>query len=195
MTVVLFSVLMAAAGLMAPAAQQPTGATPVGPETFQVTATVKGTGAVTGTVTVAMTLRIDRYTPEHAKVAMTDALKYRGYPGFLLALRDSPIAGSLEIGERKFVVRWANQEPAGAGRTITIVTDTPVFFFGSRRPDPKPTKGYEVAVMKLDVDAAGRGSGVMAAAARVKPTGTGGVQIDQYAETPLTLTVVPAAAK
>jgi hypothetical protein len=29
----------------------------------------------------------------------------------------------------------------------------------------------------------------------VKPTGSGGVQIDQYAETPLTLAVVPAAAK
>ena len=70
------------------------------------------------------------------------------------------------------------------GRTITIVTEKPVFFFGARKPDAKSTAGYEVAVMKIELDQAGRGNGVMAAAARVKPDGAGGVIIDQYAETP-----------
>ena len=138
-----------------------------GPETFKVTGTVQGEGAVAGSVTIAMTLQLDEFTPERSRVAMTDSLKYRGYPGFLLTLRESPIIGALTIGDQKFTIRWAQQVPAGTGRTITIVTDTPVFFFGARKADAKSTKGYEVAEMRLDLDAAGQGTGVMAAAARV----------------------------
>lgn len=160
-----------------------------GPETFKVTGTVQGEGAVAGSVTIAMTLQLDEFTPERSRAAMMDSLKYRGYPGFLITLRESPTIGSLAIADQKFMIRWAQQVPAGKGRTITIVTDTPVFFFGARKADAKSTKGYEVAVMRLDLDAAGHGTGTMAAAARVKPDGAGGVRIDQYAETPLKLTV------
>jgi hypothetical protein len=160
-----------------------------GPETFKVTGTVPGEGAVVGNITIAMTLRLDEFSPERTQVAIMDALKYRGYPGFLVTLRESPPVGSLTVGSQKFTVRWARQVAAGPGRTITIVTDTPVFFVGARKADAKSTKGYEVAVMRLDLDATGGGTGTMAAAARVKPDGAGGVTIDQYAETPLTLTV------
>jgi hypothetical protein len=165
------------------------------PETFQVTGTVAGEGAVAGSVTVAMTLRLDEYTPERSRVAMTDALKFRGYPGFLQALRESPVIGSLDIADQKFLVRWAQQVPSGTGRTVTIVTEKPVFFFGARKPNAKSTAGYEVAVMRLDLDQTGKGTGEMAAAARVKPDGQGGVKIDQYAETPLKLTVAGAPPK
>jgi hypothetical protein len=166
-----------------------------GPETYQVNGTIAGEGAVAGSVTVTMTLRLDEYSPERARAVMTDALKYRGYPGFLLALREAPIVGSLDIGDQKFMIRWAHQVPSGAGRTITIVTDTPIFFFGARKPGAKSTKGYEVAVMKIEVNEAGRGDGTMAAAARIKPDGSGGVILDQYAETPLKLTVARAATR
>jgi hypothetical protein len=185
---------MAAAGLTGASAVQVPGSTS-GPETFQVTGTLSGEGAVSGAVTIVMTLRLDQYTPERAKVTMTDALKYRGYPGFLLALREAPVIGSLDIADQKFLVRWASQDVTATGRTITIVTEKPVFFFGARKPDAKSTAGYEVAVMKIEVNEAGRGDGVMAAAARVKPNGSGGVIIDQYAETPLKLSVVRQPAK
>jgi hypothetical protein len=139
-----------------------------------------------------MTIRIDRYTSEHARAAMTDGLKYRGYPGFLAALRDSPVVGSIQVGSQTFPIRWARQQPSGSGRTITIVTDKPVYFIGLGKPGAKPTAGYEVAVAKLDVDASGAGAGIMAAAARVKPLDVTDVQIDDYAEVPLKLTVVPS---
>lgn len=160
-----------------------------GPETFQVTATASGRNAA-GTLTVPMTIRIDRYTSEHARTAMTDGLKYRGYPGFVAALRDAPVVGSLEVGGQKFAIRWARQEPKGAGRTITIVTEKPVYFVGLGKPGAKSPAGYEVAVAKLDLDASGAGDGIMAAAARVKPRDVTDVQIDDYAEAPLKLTVV-----
>jgi hypothetical protein len=50
-----------------------------------------------------------------------------------------------------------------------------------------------VAVLQLTLDTAGRGTGTMAAAARVKSGGDTGVRIDNYAEVPLTLTAVARA--
>lgn len=166
------------------------------PEAFDVVATVTPkAGAATGAVTAPMLIQLDRWTPEHDRTAMTDALKYRGYPGFLNALREAPAVGSLEVAGEKFVIRWARSVPSDTGRTITLVTDTPVFFVGGGRKNAKPTAGYEVAVVQLVLDKSGRGTGTMAAAARVKPGGETGVRIDNYAETPLTLTATARAAR
>ena len=76
------------------------------------------------------------------------------------------------------------------GRTIALVTDKPVFFVGGARPNAKPRAGYETALVQLLVDDAGVGSGMMAAAVRVKPGGETGVRIDDYADEPLELTKV-----
>jgi hypothetical protein len=159
-------------------------------ETFDVTASAAAGPAAAGTITAPIVIQVDRYTPAYARTTMTDALKYRGYPGFLQALREAPRAGTLSVGDQIFVIRWARQEPAGAGRTISIVTDKPVHFVGAGRPGARSTAGYEVAVVQLMLDASGHGSGTLAAAARVKPRGTTGVQIDDYAETPVKLTAV-----
>jgi len=113
-----------------------------------------------------------------------------GFPGFLPALRSAPEVGYVEMNGRKTKVRWARQEPAEKGRTITIVTESPLAFVGGAAVDAKPRKGYEVAVIRLDVDQIGLGTGSMAAAARVRPGGPTGVQIDDYAETPLKLVTV-----
>jgi hypothetical protein len=86
------------------------------------------------------------------------------------------------------VIRWARQQPGPSGRAISIVTDRPVFFVGGGNPNAKPKAGYDVAVVQLTVDSRGHGSGTMAAAARVKPGGPAGFQIDDYAETPMKIT-------
>jgi hypothetical protein len=71
-----------------------------------------------------------------------------------------------------------------------VVTDEPIFFVGGGRPDAKPREGYEVAVIQFDVDNVGLGKGTMTAAARVKPGGETGVQIDDYADKPIRLVTV-----
>ena len=88
----------------------------VAAETFHVNATAT-TAQGKGSVSVPMTIAVTQYTREHARVAMTDALKYTGYPGFLRALREAPIAGTLTIAGREFTIRWAHQEPHDGGRT------------------------------------------------------------------------------
>jgi hypothetical protein len=193
-TDLLHSLILAAAvmGAFGPTNQSPPAA---GPETIHLRATASAQAPATGTLTAPMVVRIERYTPEHARAKMTDGLRYSGYQGFVWALREAPAAGSLEVAGQKFVIRWAHQEPAAAGRTITLVTEKPVFFLGIGRPGAPASAGYEVAVLRLELNGTGGGSGIMAGAARVKPSGTGGVQIDDYAETPVKLTVEAPPSK
>ena len=162
------------------------------PETLsanaQATNSNVGLSAVVG-------IHIERYTPDRDREAMADALRYGGYPGFLTALRKAPDVGYVELGGKKFVVRWAREQPAGQGRTIVVVTDQPVFFVGGGSVTEKPRAGYELAVLRLDVDAVGLGTGTMAAAARVKAGGPTGVQVDDYGSEPLKLVTVRKSFK
>jgi hypothetical protein len=135
-------------------------------------------------------IHIDRYTPEADRTAMTDALRHAGYPGFLAALRKAPAVGYLEIGELKVPLRWAREVATPKGRAISLATDTPVYFIGGGRPDAKPRTGFELAIVQLAIDDVGLGTGTMAAAARVKPDGEGGVVIEDYADEPIRLTSV-----
>jgi hypothetical protein len=156
------------------------------PETFLVTAQVVGPS---GTGTVELTIQINSYTVERDRTAIQEALRLGGYPGFLPALRHAPEVGYVELNGRKTAVRWARQQPGDKGRTISVITDIPLAFVGGAAVDAKPRAGYEVAVIQMQVDATGKGTGTMAAAARVKPGGATGVRIDDYAEKPITLSV------
>ena len=70
------------------------------------------------------------------------------------------------------------------------MTDTPLYFVGGGRTDAKPRAGFELAILQLAVDEFGLGTGTMAAAARIKPDGQGGVVMEDYAEEPIRLTGV-----
>ena len=170
---------------VAPAAQpaQPSGA----PETFTATAEVK---AAAGAITAAILVHIQRYTPDFDRTAAEKALAGGGYPAFLTALRKAPEVGSVAVGDQKVPIRWAREQKTAGGRTIVVVTDGPLYFVGGGRAAGKSRSGYEVAVVQLRVDEVGAGTGTMAAAARVKPGGETGVQIDDYAEQPINLTAV-----
>lgn len=190
-----FAALAILAGAQAAQHPAPPAPPPPAAETFDLIATATAAPGGVGTVTVPIVVQIDRYTPAHARTEVTDALKYQGYPGFVNAVRQAPIAGSLTIGDQKWTIRWARQLPSGSGRTISIITDKPVAFIGGARTDAKPRAGYEVAVAQFTVDASGKGTGTMAAAARVKPGGETGVRIDDYAEAPVKLTATARAKK
>ena len=131
---------------------------------------------------------VKRYTPDFDRKTVEEALRLGGYPRFLTALRNAPDVGQVVLGGgQPYVIRYAREKVEGGGRTIVLVTDRPVLFLGSARADAKPRAGYEVALLQIQVDAKGAGSGTMAAAARVRPDGDGGVLLDDYAETPIEL--------
>jgi hypothetical protein len=174
--------------LMVPAlvlAQKPVPAA----ETFVANGQITGLNG-TASAAAIVTIQIDRYSDADDIKAMQDALKFGGYPKFLTALRKAPVVGSVEMVGHKELVRWARQVPTDKGRTISVVTEKPIAFIGGAGITPKSRAGFELAVLQFDVDASGSGSGMMAAAARVRPGGTAGVQLDDYAETPIKLASV-----
>jgi len=174
------SVMTAAAGV--PQTSGNSGA----PETFSAGLQVK---TASGPISATVQVRIKRYTPEFDRKMLEDALEHGGYASFVNALRKVPDVGTVAAGDGQFTIRLARERKTDKGRTIVVVTDKPVFFVGGARPDAKPRAGYETALIQLEVDDAGNGTGIMAAAARVKPGGEAGVRIDNYAEEPLALKV------
>jgi hypothetical protein len=160
-----------------------------GPEIFTANLNVASAsgGAAAGTIQI----EIQRYTPDADRVAVEEALKTGGYPAFLTALRKAPQVGAVSAQDRKWAIRWARERSTGEyTRSIVVVTDQPMFFVGAGRIDAKPKEGYEVAVIQMDVDNVGIGKGTMTAAARVKPGGDTGVQIDDYADAPIKLVTI-----
>jgi hypothetical protein len=185
------AIVLAAAGFLLSLSSTASSATVASksqpaPETFHATARV-GTEAATGKV--RLTIRIDQYTPQPDIDAIEKALGTGGSDGFLEALRKAPIAGHLEMGDQTFTIRWARQRPTATGRVITLVTDAPVYFVGGGVPGARARTGYDVAVLHLTMDSSGVGKGTMAAAARVKPGGPTGVEVEDYATEPLKLSV------
>ena len=89
-------------------------------------------------------------------------------------------------------MRWATETPIKNGRTIVVVTDSPVFFIGGGDLDAKPREGYDVGVLRFNFDDAGVGDGTMAPAARVKPGGPTGVDVEDYGQLPTKVRVMRA---
>jgi hypothetical protein len=174
----------------APAAQRSKPYT--APETFstQLQARSEVAGAA-----ASMRIQIDRYTADGDRKTITEALTHGGYPDFLTALRKAPAVGQVELGTEKFTLRWAREQPSGKGRSITVVTDKPIYFVGGGKVDAKPRAGFELGIVQLSVDELGLGTGTMAAAARIKPDGQGGVVMEDYAEQPIKLTYVRREVK
>lgn len=182
-SIVILALLLAPAGKAWAQAAAP-GAS--APEMFGATARA---GNATAAVSGMLEVRIDRYTPDFDRTAVETALRHGGYSGFLIALRKAPGVGELVLGGGlPYTIRYARQTVGTGGRTIVLVTDKPVLFLGSSRTDARSRAGYEVAVIRIEVDGTGRGSGTMAAAARVRPDGDGGVLLDDYADVPIALT-------
>jgi hypothetical protein len=175
---VLFSFCLTVAPLVA---QRPSAGAP---ETFSSQAHVRGApGAAAAVIRVV----IERYTPAAERAALEQALERGGYPVFVSALRKATGVGYVEHGTSRFTIRYARETRSAMGRTIDVVTDKPVYFFGGGAPDPKPREGFEVAALRMEVDGIGRGTGVMAAAARIELAPEGGVQVVDYADEPIKL--------
>jgi hypothetical protein len=158
------------------------------PETF--TANLQVTGASGGAAAATITIDVQRYTPDVERTAVENALKHGGYAGFVPALRKAPSVGTVSFGDKSWTIRWAREKQVANGRVITLVTDQPIFFVGGGSATAKPRAGYDVALIQIQIDDVGLGNGTMAAAARVRPGGETGVQVDDYADKPIKLVTV-----
>ncbi len=162
---------------------------PTAPESFRAHANVTSKEGLAGAMFVD--IKVDKYSRDADRDVMTNALKTGGYPALLTAVRNAPAVGTVTIGKDTYTIRWAREQRSGENkRTISIVTDKPMYFVGGGNVNAKPREGYELAVVQFDIDDAGVGQGTMAAAARIKPGGPNGFIIDDYADQPIKLTSI-----
>jgi hypothetical protein len=157
------------------------------PETFSSPVQARTSS---GNSAATVTMRIDRYVSDADSKALIDKITSGGYPAFVDSLRQAKPAGQIGTGDVQLPIRLARERPTEKGRAILLVSDQPLYFVGGGRPDAKPREGYHLTIVQFTVDEFGFGTGTMAAAARVKPDGKGGVEVDDYAAEPIKLTFV-----
>jgi hypothetical protein len=150
-----------------------------GAEHFTATATIKTAGAAEASAPVTIT--IDRKMSQAEADKLVAAFKGGGAAGLRKALTGVPATGSVQLAKgAPTPARIAIERPTDKGRLITIVTDTPLLFAGAGVPGAKPKEGYDFAVIDLEVDANGAGSGTLAPAAKVTLKGSAFV-VEDYA--------------
>jgi hypothetical protein len=137
-----------------------------GAETFTATATMTGAGGAKASAPVTIT--IDRKTPATEAERLVAAFNSGGAAALRKGLVGVAPAGSVRLGGGKPTpARLAIERTTDKGRLLTIVTDQPIVFLGAGVPSAKPKEGYDFAVVDLEVDASGKGTGTFAPAAKI----------------------------
>jgi len=118
------------------------------PELYKITFKVGDTPAVSGIVKNSLTLMLINAIREiiHQKQPDVIVCTYSSYQNSLATI--------FELEKINIPV-------------LTIVTDQPIVFLGAGVPSAKPKAGYDFAVVDLEVDASGKGTGTFAPAAKI----------------------------
>jgi hypothetical protein len=162
-----------------------THASAQGAETFTATASVKGAGGATASAPVTIT--VDRKMPAAESEALVKAFVTGGAAALRKALEGVPPTGSITVGAGAATpTRIVVERPTSGGRLLTIVADKPILFIGGALPNAKPKEGFDFAVIDLQLDAKGGGSGAMAPAAKVKAM-QGAFVVEDYGTEMVTL--------
>jgi hypothetical protein len=161
-----------------------------GAETFSAVASVKTAGGTTATTPVSIT--VDRVTPDKEAETLVAAFKASGADGLRKALKGVPTTGSITLGGgAPTPTKMTIERRTDKGRLLTIVTDTPLFFLGAGQPTAKPKAGYDFAVLDLEIESTGTGSGTLAPAARITVR-QGAFVVEDYGVEAVHLTLKPA---
>jgi hypothetical protein len=149
-----------------------------GDETFTATAVVKTAGGATATAPVRIV--VSRRMSQAEADRFTDTFTKGGAAALRKALVGVPPTGSVAIGNGSPTpTRLTLERITDRGRLLTIVADQPMLFLGAGLPGAKPKAGFDFAVVTLEVDAAGGGSGTLAPAATVR-VNNGAFVVDDY---------------
>jgi hypothetical protein len=135
-------------------------------ETFTATATLKTAGG--GSASAPVTINVARKMSQSEAEGLATALRTGGAAALRKALVGVAPTGSVKLGAgAETPARVTIERTTDKGRLLTIVTDKPLLFLGAGLPDSKPKEGFDFAVIDLEVDAKGSGSGTIAPATKV----------------------------
>jgi ABC-type molybdate transport system substrate-binding protein len=153
-----------------------------GPEVYSATASLKT--AAGASMTAPVTISINRWTTDAERETARAALKTGGTTAFQKAIAAMPEAGVLQLGAVKTPIYFARTLPVSGGKLVTLATAKPVMYVGAGMPGSKEgdKAGYDVAVVIMQVDEAGKGdAGDFSPAAKVKFDETGALLVEDYA--------------
>ena len=166
--------VLSGAVLLTPAFLQAQGSA----EVFTATATVKTAAGATATAPLELT--ITRKMPQGEVDVMINAFKAGGAAALKKALVGVAPTGTVKIGSGAAVpTRLTVERVTGPGRLLTVVTNQPLLFLGASLPGAKATAGYDFAVIDIEIDAQGSGSGTLAPAAKLR-INQGALVVDDY---------------
>ena len=152
-----------------------------GAEVFTATAAVKTAAGASATAPVTIT--VDRKMSQAEADKLGAAFRSGGEAALRKALVGVPPTGSVRLGAGAATpTRITIERATDVGRLLTIVTDQPVMFVGGGLPGAKPKAGFDLAVVDLEVNAKGSGTGNLAPAAKLKMNGDAFVVEDYGAE-------------
>ena len=155
--------VLSAAVLMTPAFLR--GQAPA--ETFTATAAVKAAGGASASA--PGTITIDRKTSQSDADSLVAAFKAGGAAALKKRLEGVPPTGTVKVGGGRVTpTRITIERGTANGRLLTILTDQPLLLLGASVPGAKPQAGYDYAVIDVEIDGKGNGSGTLAPAAKIK---------------------------
>jgi len=157
-------------------------------EVFSATASVKAASGASATAPV--TVAVDRKMSQAEADKLVAAFKTGGAAALRKALVGVAPTGTVRIGSGTATpTRFTIERATTGGRLLTILTDRPVLFVGGSLPEAKPKAGYDFAVIDLEVDAKGNGSGTIAPAAKITMN-KGAFVVEDYGAELVRLTAV-----
>jgi hypothetical protein len=158
------------------------------PEVFTATAAVKGAGGAAASAPVTIT--IDRKMSQKEADSLAAAFKTGGAAALRKGLAGVAPTGTVKIGAGKATpTRFTLERATADGRLLTMLTDQPLLFVGAGVPGAKPKAGYDFAVIDIEVDGKGSGSGTIAPAAKIKMN-QGAFVVEDYGAELVRLTAV-----
>jgi hypothetical protein len=136
--------------------------------TETITATAQVTFASGANASAPFTIVIDRFATDADRDALVRAVKTDGSEAGRRLLAKHADAGTVQLGTRTAAVKYAFVRTVGDGRLITALTIEPLVFLGAGQPQAKPTSGYDIGVVMIEVPSTGIGQGELVPAARIR---------------------------
>jgi len=146
-------------------------------QTYTATATVKSAGGASATAPLTVVVR--QFATDAQKDELMAALKKGGTASAREVLAKRSDIGTVQLGSRQVAIKHAYARRMGEGQLVTVVTDKPILFVGGGVPDSKPTAGYDLGLVMLEVGAA-PGKGELVPATKVKMDAQGAVVTEDY---------------
>jgi len=147
-------------------------------ETITAMARVKSAAGADASAPVSVV--VDRFSTDGERDELMAALKKGGTAAVRDLLAGRAQIGSVQVGGTNTAIKYVYARAMGDGRLITAVTGSPIAFIGAGLPGAKPTTGFDLGLVLLEVAASGPGRGEIVPAAKIKLNDQGAIVTDDY---------------